>query len=183
MSKKVKIIALFFILLFGSKASNAQDGVSASHSILLTIPHVAMVDVEGGGSVSLGLSAPNEAGLGMSTSATNSSLWLNYSSTTNPSSSNSVMVKIDAALPGLDLKITASSDASAGDGATGTPASTLTLTTSEQSLINNIGSCYTGDGTNKGHNITYNLVANSYNLIEHSSTPGVTTITFTITNN
>jgi hypothetical protein len=183
MSLKLKIIAIVSVFLFGSQLSYAQDGVSASHSILLTIPHVAMVDVEGGGSISLGLSSPNEAGLGMGSSATNSSLWLNYSSTTNTSSSNSVMVKLDAAIPGLDLKITASADASAGGGATGTPANTLTLSTTEQSLINNIGSCYTGDGTNKGHNITYSLVANSYSLIEHNPTPGVITITFTITNN
>lgn len=183
MNRKLLILALISFFLSINTTSFAQDGVTASHSVTFTIPHVAMVDVEGGGSINLGLSGPTEAGLGLASSASNSTLWLNYSSTTNPSSSNSVMVKLDAPIPGLDLNITASTDASAGLGATGTPASTLTLTTTEQNLINNIGTCYTGDGVSKGHNITYNLVANNYNLIKSNTTPGTTTITFTITNN
>lgn len=181
MSKKLTF--LFMIVLFFCKMGKAQDGLTASHTILFTIPHVAMVDIEGGSSINLGLIGPTEAGMGMVGSTTNSSLWLNYSSTTNPSSSNSVMVKLDATLPGLDLKVSASSDAGVGLGATGSPASTITLTTSEQNLITNIGTCYTGDGINNGHNITYSLQPNSYYQIEHSSSPGTTTITFTITNN
>ena len=166
-----------------SKLIYAQDGLTANHSISYTIPSVSMVDVEGGASINLALTSPTEAGQGMGISGTNSSLWLNYSSTTNTASTNTVKVKVNTLLPGVDLKITASSDAAAGGGTSGTPSSILTLTTSDQNLISNIGTCFTGDGTSKGHNITYSMVTNSYNQIKYTSVPATLTITFTITNN
>ena len=182
MKNKLKFIMIILFSMHG-KMMNAQDGSTANHSISYTIPSVSMVDVEGGASINLGLTSPSEAGQGMGISGTNSSLWLNYSSTTNTASTNTVKVKVDALLPGIDLKIIAASDAAGGAGAPGSPSSILTLTTSDQNLINNIGTCYTGDGTSKGHNITYSMVANSYNQIKYTSVPSPVTITFTITNN
>lgn len=190
--KYLKLIAMrSFFCLFGVfllaflpiHKLNAQDGISASHTITYTIPHVAMVDIEGGENINLELSTPTDAGLGMQASATNSSLWLNYSSTTNPSSTNTVMVKMDALLPGLDIRVKASADANGGIGETGTPASVMTLRTTEQNLISNIGTCYTGDGVSKGHNITYSMVTTSYDLIRYNATSSPITITYTITNN
>ncbi len=160
-----------------------QDGATASHSLAFTIPNVAMVDVEGANSISLSLQSPTEAGQGLGNSGTNNTLWLNYSSTTHPSSTNSVKVRMEASLPGLDLKITASADVNEGEGETGSPSSTLTLSTSEQNLINSIGTCYTGDGTGKGHNLTYVLEAKNYSLIEYNSSPNSITIIYTISNN
>jgi hypothetical protein len=182
--KYITALILYCILsVFSAKMSRAQDGISASHSISYTIPHVAMVDIEGGSNVNLDLSTPTDAGLGMEASATNSSLWLNYSSTTNPSATNSVKVKVDALVPGINIRVTAAADANGGIGTTGSPSSVLTLQITDQNLINNIGTCYTGDGINKGHNITYSMVTTSYNLIKYEASPSPITITYTITNN
>ena len=181
--KKITLIAVAFATLFIANSANAQDGLTANHAISYTVPKVALVDVEGGSSISLALVAPTEAGEGMDMSATNSSLWLNYSSTTASAGVNTVSVKSDVTLPGVALKVLAGSDAGQGAGAVGTPSSIITLTTSDQQIIGSIGTCYTGSGTSKGHNLTYSLATTAYNLIKYTATPTAITITYTITNN
>jgi hypothetical protein len=183
MTKKITLIAVAFATLFIANSANAQDGLTASHTVSYSVPKVALVDVEGGSSISLSLTAPTEAGNGMDMSATNSTLWLNYSSTTAASATNTVSVKTDATLPGVALKVLAGSDAGQGAGTVGTPSSIVTLSTSDQTLISAIGTCYTGDGTSKGHNLTYSMATTAYNLIKYTATPTSLTITYTITNN
>lgn len=183
MTKKITLIALAFAALFIANTSNAQDGLTATHLIAYTVPKVALVDIEGGTTISLTLVPPTEAGLGMDMSATNSSLWMNYSSTTANASTNTVSVKTNSTLPGVALKVLASSDAGGGDGTVGTPSSIITLSTSDQTIISDIGTCYTGDGTSKGHNLTYSLATTAYNLIKYTATPASVTVTYTITNN
>jgi hypothetical protein len=183
MNKKITLIAIAFATLFISNAANAQDGLTETHTISYEVPKVALVDVEGGASISLELVAPEEAGEGMDISATNSDLWLNYSSTTANAGVNTVSVKSDVTLPGIALKVLAGSDNAAGAGAVGTPESIITLTTSDQVIIDDIGTCYTGTGTSKGHNLTYSLATTAYNLIKYTASPTSITITYTITNN
>lgn len=183
MTKKITLIALTIAALFISNTSSAQDGLTATHLIAYTVPKVALVDIEGPSSISLTLVPPTEAGLGMDMSATNSSLWMNYSSTTASSATNTVSVKSSITLPGVDLKVLASTDAGGGDGTVGSPSSIVTLSTTDQNIITNIGTCYTGDGVNKGHNLTYSLATTAYNLIKFTATPASITVTYTITNN
>ncbi len=183
MNKKIALIALAFTALFVSNSAFAQDGLTANHAISYTVPKVALVDIEGGSSISLTLVAPTEAGEGMDMSATNSDLWLNYSSTTASAATNTVSVRASTTLPGVALKVLAGADAGEGDGAVGTPTSIVTLSTSDQNIINSIGTCYTGDGTSKGHNLTYSLATSAYNLIKYTASPTSVTVTYTITNN
>ena len=181
MKKSLLVLAIAAFAL--TQTASAQDGLTANHAVSYTVPKVALVDVEGGSSIGLALVAPSEAGLGMVTSATNSALWLNYSSTTAPTLTNTISVKADVLLPGMALKVLAASVAGSGDGATGTPTSIVTLTTSDQNIVNTIGTCYTGDGTSNGHNLTYSLATTDYSLIKYTATPTVVTVTYTITNN
>ena len=181
MKKSLLVIAIAAFSFIQS--ATAQDGLTANHAVSYTVPKVALVDVEGGSSISLALTAPTEAGLGMVTSATNSALWLNYSSTTATAATNTISVKADVLLPGMALKVLAAADASAGAGTAGTPTSIVTLTTSDQNIVTAIGTCYTGDGTSNGHNLTYSLATTDYSLIKYTATPTVVTVTYTITNN
>jgi len=181
--KKEVTVLLIILQFLVSNSLFAQDGVTASHGISYSIPSLSLVDIEGGASINLALSPSSEAGLGMSTSSTDNSLWLNYSSTTVSSVTNTISVKVSGLLPGIAIKVIASSDAAAGGGVTGTPASIVTLSTSDQSIITDIGTCYTGDGTNRGHNLTYSLETTDYSLIKYTATPNTVTITYTVTNN
>ena len=181
--KKITLIAVAIAALFISNSSFAQDGLTATHTVSYNVPKVALVDVEGASTISLSLVAPTEAGEGMDMSASNSDLWLNYSSTTAAKATNTVSVNIDATLAGVDLNLEASKDNGQGDGTVGTPTSKLTLGPKDQIIIDAIGTCYTGDGVKAGHNLTYSLNTNNYSDINYTPKPTSIVVTYTITNN
>jgi hypothetical protein len=83
--KNLKIELLCFLLLSVFWVQ-AQDNAAASHRIKLTIPDIALVDVESEGNteINLVLNAPTEGGEAVQVDqAVNNSLWLNYSSLYN----------------------------------------------------------------------------------------------------
>lgn len=173
------LVALFVI-------ETKADGLTDSHTVTIKVPEVALVDVEPAASknVVLTYTAPTEAGLAL-TGATNSTLWLNYSSiksSANPT--RTVSVKVDQVILGINLKVSAAADAGGGAGTKGTPAgAALTLTTSDQQLITGIGSCYTGDGANSGHNLTYEVdLSGTYADLEADAAGTALTVTYTISN-
>jgi len=174
---------MIIMIIMLNHALFAQNGLTTNQAVSYTVPKVALVDVEGGASVVLALVAPTEAGTAMVTSATNSALWINYSSTTASSATNTITVKADVLLPGMSLKVLAAANAGGGAGTSGTPTSIVTLTTSDQNVITAIGTCYTGNGTSNGHNLTYSLATTDYSLIKYTATPTVVTVTYSITNN
>ena len=172
---------------------NAQDDADDTHTVGITIPEVAILDIESATSttISLAPTEPTEAGLALDFSgATDNSLWLNYSSIVGSTSdaSRTVTVKIQSgAVPtGLLLKVTAAGDNGSGDGAMGTSAAQLTLTGVAQSIITAIGSCYTGSPQLKGHQLTYvlelNAAAGSYASIDFDESNNVVLV-YTISDN
>ncbi len=169
----------------------AQDSNTDSHNITISVPEVAIVDIEPASSknIVLGFTAPTEAGLPLVAIGTNNTLWLNYSSiksTENPT--RNVSASLNSVIPGIDIKVTAAAATGAGGGAVGTTAGTITLSAAPQAIVSGIGSAYTGDGVNNGHNLTYALapggngtVANYADLQAAAST--VAKVTYTISDN
>ncbi len=78
---KTKILLAFALATFFIHISYGQDTNTDSHTITVEIPEVALVDIEPSASkdISLEYTAPTEAGNPL-VEATNSDLWLNYSS-------------------------------------------------------------------------------------------------------
>lgn len=170
----------------------AQDSNTDFHTIGISIPNVAIVDIEPAASknITLGFTAPVEAGLPIVANAANNSLWLNYSSIQTASiPARNVTVSISELIPGVDLNLTTAAATGSGDGTLGTPtAAPLTLTVAEQTIVSGIGSAYTGDGANNGHNLTYVLAPGSSTGTSNyagliASTTAVTTVTYTISDN
>ncbi len=186
---KTKFFFVFALIAFSVSITYAQDSNTDGHTVTIGVPEVALIDIEPAASknISLEYTAPTEAGNPL-VAVTNTDLWLNYSSiksSTNPT--RSVTVKVSQVIAGADLKVSAGSDNGAGDGTVGVPGAALTLTTSDQTLISGIGSCYTGDGASSGHNLTYSLdLANSggntYADLEAVASSAIT-VTYTISNN
>lgn len=186
---KQKVIAITFALLAFTADIVAQgDNSNASHAVTINVPEVALIDIEGGtGSINLSIDAPTEAGSPVDLSnATNNDLWLNYSSIVSRRRRRSVTAKISSGnMPqGLLLKVSAGAySGHHGDGRMGQPVGEITLSTAGQTIINSIGSCYTGNGSNNGHNLTYRLEldgsSGSYAQLEDASTN--ITIQYTIT--
>ncbi len=163
----MKNLFVFFtsiVLVFGvSKAVVAQDGKTAEHQVNITVPTIAIVDIEAGenGTTAINLT-PNvdnlEAGNAVNfSSATNSSLWLNYTSVVVKNQSRSITAEYSGILPaGVSLKLKASTT-STGTGTLGTGEEEITLDKNANDLISGIGSCFTGNGYESGHQLTYTL--------------------------
>lgn len=140
--------------------ANAQDSNTDNHTITISVPEVAIVDIEPAAAknITMGFTAPTEAGLPLLGPADNSTLWLNYSSIRSAADdTRTVSVRLDAELPGIDINVTAAAATGAGEGTLGTPSAPLTLTAADQVILSGIGSAYTGDGVSNGHNLTYAL--------------------------
>ena len=191
MKKLSKIIASV-VLVFGMSnvviAQDYSDTHEASHAVEISIPTIALVDVEGAGgeieSISL---APTFTGMEAGeaadfSTATNSSLWLNYTSIVAADQTRNITAQLNSDLPaGLNLRLEASSASNTGNGTKGSTVGQVILSSTAAELITGIGSAYTGNGENNGHQLTYSLdadedsystlVSNSYDL----------TVTFTIT--
>ncbi|WP_319589293.1 hypothetical protein [uncultured Draconibacterium sp.] len=171
--KKVTFLLAAILVLGVSNIVKAQDTDVAKHTIGFTVPNFAILDIESteGNNITLGLSEANlEAGAEFNfAAASNSDLWLNYTALANAGSTRQVTVSTDKVISGIDLKLqVAAYSGEEGKGKLGTTTNTdaVVLSTTAQTIINGIGSCYTGTGVNKGHNLTYTMAANEYSKIE-----------------
>jgi len=167
----------------------AQDGATATHTIGLTVPEFAIIDLESATSnnISFTLLAPAEAGNPMTvpTINTNSSIWLNYS--TIVSAAKKITVSLGStSLDGVTISLLAGAASATGGGDKGDPGSLLTLDGTTQDLITGIGSSYTGNGINNGHQLTYTIALNKLGVQGYEdyvpSTTGSATVTYTISN-
>ena len=182
-----RILALALIAFLGFKSS-AQDGVTDNHQITVVIPNIALLDLES--TVTKNFTStfvqptPLEAGEKITAPANNTDTWLNYSSILPATVvlSRRVDVKLNALLPGVDISVVAGASAT-GFGTKGTPASTVTLSTTNQPLINSIGSAYTVTGASNGHNLTYSFAAADANYENLRAASTAVTVTYTLVDN
>jgi hypothetical protein len=171
---------------------NAQDTNTDNHTLTISVPEVALVDIEPAATknITLGFTAPTEAGNPIVPNAANSTLWLNYSSIKSVADpTRNVSVKMNAIIPGIDIHLTAAAATGSGGGTLGTPSAQLTLSAADQTIVSGIGSAFTGNGANNGHNLTYALAAGSgpggvatYADLQATATT-VATVTYTISDN
>lgn len=181
------------VIVLSANASFAQDTKVAAHLVTINIPQVALLDLEvasGTTDVVLAGTAPTEAGLPMTfgTTATNSAIWMNYSSIVKGALLRNVTVSItNGTLPtGLKLTVLASAATADGAGTKGTAATAIALTnTAAAAIVTGIGSTYTGDGATKGRNLTYQLgyatdEATDYAALRFVDLAAPLTITYTL---
>lgn len=189
MRKTTFSLAMSLAALAFSANLSAQDTNADNHTITISVPEVALVDIEPAGNknITLGFTPPTEAGLPVVPSGADNTLWLNYSSIKSVAdATRTVSVSLNALIPGIDINVTAAAATGTGGGTLGTPSPLLTLSAGGQTIISDIGSAYTGDGANNGHNLTYELAAvggiASYADLEATAST-VATVTYTISDN
>lgn len=153
---KYNFIYLFMLiaLLFAGKGLSAQSSV-VEMPIVLNIPTVSLIDFSGSerkiifksGSGAEQIINPSTIG----------KTWLNYSSIVDGRSTNNISVQIKTgSLPTeVEIMLEIGEDAGAGAGKTGKSAGKIKLTDFPQEIISGIGSCYTGRGTGKGHQLVF----------------------------
>ncbi len=181
-------LCFFICLLFTSSAIKAQKDKSVNVGItIMESSSLNFINLAGNTALYLQPTAPTEAGNALDFSnATNSDIWLNYSSIVRPGTSKNVMVQItDGEIPnGLTLKVIAGEDVKEGKGKTGNPTGQVVLSNQAKPVLTDLKSCYTGIGVAKGHNLTYSLELSSlddYNQL--TSTTNTISITYTFMEN
>lgn len=196
MKKSVLTIAAALFISGLTFGADNNDTKKASHDVSITIPTVALVDVEGNGgneatSINLTPSVTSlEAGSAVDfSSVSDNSLWLNYTSIVeeeghNNTSERDITVEIDNEnkLPkGVSLLLSAGS-VTTGNGKRGQAASgTITLGKTPKKLVTSIGSCYTESGYQKGHQLTYKLSMDNSEYANLVAKAYEVEVTFTIT--
>jgi len=83
--------------------------------------------------------------------------WLNYSSIVDGNSTNTICVNINSVdIPfEVVVKLNIGEDVGAGTGAMGKSTGQIALSENPQAIVTDIGTCYTGQGPKKGHQLTY----------------------------
>jgi hypothetical protein len=189
--KKLSVIIATVLFSFGganASVSTGDDDNTATHAVAITIPTVALVDVENaeGEATTINLTpdvSALEAGEAVDFSTANdNSLWLNYTSVVASEQTRNITASISGTLPsGVSLKLQAGG-ISTGNGTLGSSAGEVVLSATGQNVVAGIGSAYTESGENKGHQLTYTLDMNnsSYSTLVANNNYNVT-VTYTIT--
>ena len=174
---------LIACLLFFNNNLFAQGSPSVSQTIVLTIPEIALLDIEPNTNpFTLSLTAPTEAGGAAIFTTANTTKWINYSSSFPTSGANrTILVNTQNSMPaGLNLNLSAANYTGSGAGTLGTSNGTIALSTAPQVLVSGIGRGFTGDGANNGHQLSFSLAITDFALLTATNSKTVTVI-YTIT--
>ncbi len=172
---------LLILLIFCCQTVFAQTSASADVSI--SLPSVALLDVEpNNGGFNLNLTAPTEAGNPLTTIATNNAKWLNFTSAVTTGATRRISAQLSGSLPsGINLKLVIANYAGVGAGTLGNAVSTLYLSSTQQTVVNNIGGAFTGNGVGNGYNLTYSVEIANYSLLK--SQTSTVSILYTLIDN
>lgn len=163
MKKLILLLSLFFLV---NIFVYSQDTNEASHLLVFNIPDISLIDIHSttlSNDVEIDLTTGvQEAGLDLDfTNSNYSNLWINYTTVNQSGKTKRITAKVKAGnLPkGIIVKVSLNSITSHGAGEKGVPQGTIELTQQGpgEIVVDNIGSCYTGDGPEKGINLIYEI--------------------------
>ncbi|MDO9510277.1 MAG: hypothetical protein Q7J34_00835 [Bacteroidales bacterium] len=186
--KQYLIIRLAIILVFScfSVLLNAQSNKD-SHSLGLSIPEIALLDIEPSGGNSVTMAFPFngiDAGQSIIQSVDNSDSWINITSIVQATKTRKVTVEMNGDLPdGTFLKVSAKDYSGKGEGTHGQVISQIILSNEPQDLIANIGSCYTGNGIGNGYNLHYSWQQNSIQYNQLKDQTSYVSVIYTLVQN
>lgn len=159
------VLFIFFINLTFSTI--AQTSVNIS----VTVQSIALMDIAPNNTAfNLNLVAPTEAGNIATINPTNSTKWINFTSAVVSGITRKITAQISGTLPtGINLKLVISNYAGVGSGILGVSSGTLFLSGTAQTIINNIGGAFTGDGSSNGYNLNYSIEIADFGLLKSQS--------------
>ncbi len=189
MVKKIKgtfLLTLFFLFppIYGWGQNGGGWDEEDYIDVAFSIPEIALIDMEPS-NVHVKLSLKEQVNPGEAVEigdGEDNSIWINYTSTLSSYSlgrSINAQVTYGTVPPGISLYLSASEYKGNGKGSMGSPTGTISLSNSPQTIISNIGRCYTGNGKNKGHRLTYTIEVTDYSKLEYSEASDLQ-VTYTI---
>lgn len=184
-----KIIFLFGGLLIFCVSPTFAQWEEGELNVSISIPPVALIDIEPAIENSIHFAIVPSAESGASPqirkTSTGESLWLNYScALQNAQSRRSIVAEIsEGFLPeGISLNVEASRYRGNGKGQMGQPTGKVSLTNQPQAIITGVGNCFTGDGQNNGHLLTFSIEVSDYAKISTADEVAFT-ILYTLSDN
>ncbi len=176
------------LLVLGVATMGLAQQRTDAHAINFTIPNIYVIDVDNnGGSTmpreqrsAITLSDPTDPGAQPAVAYTNNDNFLNYTSVVDFCSTHKIDAKLDQLLPGVNIRLTATAP-SGGYGSLGTSAATnLTLSATDQKVMQAIGSCWTGTTGTSGAALVYDITFDDANFDDLLTANPIRTVTFTI---
>jgi len=174
------LLTVVILLLSVSAEAQLKEGAQ----LTVSVPENCLIDTNGA-PVNLTL-ASSIAGSSVPT-VSNSSMYLRISSIVPGNTKRKVTVRISSGSVPAGTRLTlgaAASTSSSGSGQRGIVSAPVILSATDQTIISNIGSCYTGTGYTDGYRLTYTWgpynPQTDYQLITATSTPVTITVLFTI---
>ncbi|MCK3685530.1 hypothetical protein [Maribellus sp. YY47] len=186
MKNVMKYLMVVWVTLIGGWSASAQWN-SGYVNVRFSLPEIALVDIEPDlGNVEFAIAAPGVAGgEPVVEHVSNETVWINYTSAILKNGSRrSINAQIsEGSIPdGISLYIQASVASAFGSENQGSPVGKVQITSQPHPVISGIGSCFTGDGIGKGHEIQYFLEISDFEQIK-SIGEQVFTVMYTITDN
>jgi hypothetical protein len=187
MNKYIKtgIAVLCMLFIYNEALSQWEEG---EINVNFSLPPVALIDIEPDvdNSIHFTISPATESGASPQVRESSAqTLWINYSSAlANPQNTRSIIAEISGGgLPdGVSLNVEASKYQGMGDGQFGQPAGKVTLSNQPRAIITNVGNCFTGDGENNGHLLTFSIEVSDYSQISAANETSFT-ILYTLSDN
>lgn len=154
---QIVLAACFLFNMIGLSVWAQQT--TAGDPITLTLSELALIDTNHA-PVTLELTTSTPGG-SIASTGSNTDMWIKVSAINPGSAKRKVTAKITGTVPaGTSLTlIPAAATATNSAGLLGTAiSSAITLTTTDQDIVTNIGSCYTGTGATDGYQATINWI-------------------------
>ncbi|MEZ5103562.1 MAG: hypothetical protein R2757_22500 [Draconibacterium sp.] len=154
-----------FLVLYTNRAFSQLD--EAQLNINFSLPEIALIDIEPNfnNNVYFTISSGVESGNSPVFQQVSTNIWINYSSSLSSlQHSRSVVAELSQAdlLDGITLYLEASNYSGSGGGQHGQSAGKIALSSQPKSIITNIGNCFTGDGINNGHSLSFSIDISDY---------------------
>ncbi|MCD6355338.1 MAG: hypothetical protein J7L95_07300 [Prolixibacteraceae bacterium] len=181
----ILVFALFLSMLTNKAFSQWEEG---SASVNLSLPEIALVDIEpdGNNNIYFSITPSSESGgRPVVQENANETLSLNYTSAlASTQNSRSIVAEITRGnVPeGVLFYLEAATYSGIGRGQMGQPAGKIELSSQPRPIITGIGSCFTGDGVSNGHILHFSIEIADYSKI-YSVDESNITVLYTITDN
>ena len=177
--RELAIVLLTAALLLGLTGVETalSDSDTASHSVTMRVSEIAVIGLNGAGTIVLEMGRPTSGGEGPQDVTDNGKL-LQYTSLVPNGQTRNITAAwgtSDQAPAGTSLKL----QATGVPADCGTAASQITVSGIAQNIITNIGSCATGVGSS-GAELTYTLSVDDFTALAAGESK-IATITCTLT--
>jgi len=186
MVRYIKYVIVIVVVMASGMSANAQWN-SGNINVRFSLPEIAVLDIEPElGSIVFNITAPEVAGgEPIVEQVSNETIWINYSSAiVRNGNRRSINAQVSqGSIPdGISFYIEASTASSVGSENQGHSVGRIQVTNQPRPIISGIGSCFTGVGIGKGHEIQYFLEVSDFDQIK-SVDNQVFTVLYTITDN